>query len=286
MAGFFGTPVFDAETGLPVDYIYTFQSFFLTLGVSLGILVGLSVLQGFGFYAMAKKRNLKGKWRAFVPFINIHLMGQLAGECSFFGHKMKRTWLYVLITQIASTILCTVEIVAIGVLNMKYAHYPIGQELPANIARLSNYYENSGFLIMIVNFAYEILMLILFMALLKKYYAKGYTMLSVFSFILPIVRYVVIFVVRNNKAIDYEAYMRARREEFIRRQQQYGNPYGRPYGNPYNQGQTSGNQQPKQPQDPFGEFGGNGQSAQGDSPFEDIDGANNQNSGNSEDFFN
>ena len=65
------------------------------LAISLGLIVGVVlwiaafVLQGAGLFVMAKRRHLKKKWLAFVPFANIYYMGKLAGECGFFGHKMK-----------------------------------------------------------------------------------------------------------------------------------------------------------------------------------------------------
>lgn len=124
-----------------------------------------------------------------------------------------------------------------------------------------------------------ILLFILLTGLYKKYYAKGYMILSWVGLLFPISRYIVVFVLRNNKAVDYEAYMRAKREEFLRRSRQnpYG-PYGGQYG-PYNQGgpyggynngpyggynngpygangPNAGNQNPGQsaPDDPFSEF--------------------------------
>ena len=79
------------------------------------------------------------------------------------------------------------------------------------------------------------------------------------------------------KAIDYEAYVRQKREEFMRRQQQYynqyGNPYGNPYGNQYNRPPYNGgygnpyngapNQNPtpnnaSKDEDPFAEFSSSG----------------------------
>ena len=56
-------------------------------GLLVGIVVGFSIwlvffiLQGFGLSAMAKKRGLKKRWLAFVPFANIWYIGKIAGEC-------------------------------------------------------------------------------------------------------------------------------------------------------------------------------------------------------------
>ena len=119
-------------------------------------------------------------------------------------------------------------------------------------------------------------------SLLKKYYAKNYMMLSFVQLFLPLARYIIIFAVRKNKAVDYNEYMRSRYEEFVRRQQAYrGNPYGGAYGGPY--GNPYGNPQnpygaPQRPQDdPFGEFSNepfsdmrNGEEKKTSAPFGDF----------------
>ena len=69
----------------------------------------------------------------------------------------------------------------------------------------------------------------------------------------PLSRYIVIFALRNRTPVDYDAYMRARYEAYMRQRGQYGQygqsgqygQYGNPYANPY-AGQT--------PEEPFGEF--------------------------------
>jgi hypothetical protein len=118
------------------------------------------------------------------------------------------------------------------------------------------------------------------MALCKKYAPKNYMVLSILVLFIPVARFIVIFALRNRQPIDYEAYMRARREAYIRSQQQYynrQNPYGNPYGgqyNPYGQDTPS----PRKPEEPFGEFSSqNNGDAQ--NPFSDVNGG-------SDDFFN
>jgi hypothetical protein len=111
---------------------------------------------------------------------------------------------------------------------------------------------------------YDILMLILVIALYRKYTMRGYLPLAILEFFVPMSRFIVIFVLRNREPIDYEAIMRARREAYIRQQQQYynqygnqyGSPYGNPYGNPYGAPRNNPNPAPQPPkqEDPFEEF--------------------------------
>ncbi|MBP3434327.1 MAG: hypothetical protein J6K50_03545, partial [Clostridia bacterium] len=118
----------------------------------------------------------------------------------------------------------------------------------------------------------------------KKYYPKNYLVLGMLSLFIPLSRFVIVFVLRNRNAVDYDAYMRARREAYMRQQQQYrntyGNPYGGGYGSPYNNpygNPYGGNpyaQQPRpqqEPEDPFSEFSGGKSTSSADK---------NQNNGN------
>ena len=61
------------------------ELFYYALGMAFAVWLGLFVLQGFGLYAMASRRGMKDKWKAFVPFVNIHYIGKLSGDCYFFS---------------------------------------------------------------------------------------------------------------------------------------------------------------------------------------------------------
>ena len=48
----------------------------------LGVVIwaGLFVLQGIGLSTMAKNRGMEKTWSSFVQFVNIYLLGKLAGD--------------------------------------------------------------------------------------------------------------------------------------------------------------------------------------------------------------
>lgn len=243
-----------------------------------GIWFVLFLLQGFGLYKMAKNRNIKRKWLAFMPFANIYYMGKLAGETNVFGQRVKRAGLYAMIGQIISVIFCALAIssfmylcIVEGEPAFTESGYPDFGELVGFSKKVQKFYDISGYIIPIFILMYRIFMLILLNGLYKKYAPKNYFPLLFLSFVLPESRFIVIFVLRNKKAIDFEAYMRARREAYMRQRQyhQYGNPYGNPYQNPYgqnpyNQGQNQQNGQSKQ-DDPFAEFSSDKKPNSGDS---------------------
>ena len=276
-----------------------FASFFpnervemLLLAMSVGtvLCLGLFLLQGFGLYTMAKKQGLKNKGLAFLPFVNIWYIGKLAGECHFFGQRMKRAGVYAMIAQIVSTLLCFLTIAAEQYLWITqgepkisdYGYYWTG--LTGFALTVHKFYDISGYILPIFQLFVEIFLVVLMMSLCKKYAPKNYMALSMLTLFVPISRFFIIFALRNREPIDYEAYMRARHEAFMRRQQQYynqQNPYGNPYGRPYNNnpyGQNPNGQNGVPQDEPFAEFSSDKKKGSGDEPFEEMN-------GNSDDFF-
>ncbi len=248
----------------------------------------LFVLQSFGLLAMAKRLNMRNRWLAFVPFANIFYLGKIVGTCQFFGQKMKNAGLYAMIAQILATILTVAYIAAEVFLIWNYQPmvtetgtlYWVG--LTGFAKTVNAVYEIGMYLMSLVSLVAQILLIILMTGVFKKYSPRNYRMLSVITFIFPLVRFIAIFVLRNREPFDYDEYMRRQREEYMRRQQQYyntygnGGPYGNngpyggnggyyggrgPYGNggygsPYGMGGYQGAQQNPQPpqEEPFGEF--------------------------------
>ena len=252
------------------------EALIFSLLTAVGIWAVLFVLQGIGLYVMAKRRNFKKCALAFVPFANIWLMGKLAGTCDVFGHPVKRAGLYTMILQIVVTVLSVLCIFAEFYLYLEHGLPQIDEQF--NIAYwgltgfpgvVEKFYEISTFIYAIPQLMYTIFMFILLVGLLRQYSPKNYSALTFLYFLIPEVRFISIFALRNKKAIDYQAYMRARREAYIRQQQQYHNPYNTPYGyggnyhNPYNteyaRGESrqngEGQPTPPPPEEPFGEFG-------------------------------
>lgn len=246
------------------------------IAIAVALWLVLFVLQGVGLATMAKRRNINGRWRAFCPFVNLYFIGKLVGECSVFGQRVKRAGLYTMIVQIIATLYCgaliAAEIYLYNVCGMPtkitLADNPFyfvldWENLTGFSAVVENFYATSDYILLIIELVYIIFVHLLLIGLYKKYAPKNYMPLGLLSLFVPASRFIIAFVLRNRKAIDYDAYMRAKREAYMRQRQQYGgygnpyggygqNPYGNPYGSPYGQPQPP--QQPQKPEDPFEEF--------------------------------
>ena len=258
----------------------------IAAGISLGIWLVLFILQGIGLWVMAKRRNIGKRYLAFGPFVSLYYIGRLTGDCMVFGRKMKRPGLYAMIAQILTTLLMAACSVVTTILFVYYGDCyqssPYGGEwinLPATVEPLRRFLFICGDGINGISgifvFVYEILLLLLMVGLFRKYAPRNSMFFSFVAFFVPISRFIFIFALRNKEAIDYEAYMRKQREEFMRRQGGYrpygGNPYGgNPYNGPYGGYGNGGAQQqntPPPPEDPFAEFGDSGEKKSGDDDF-------------------
>lgn len=275
------------------------------LGMALTAWLMLFLLQSFGIMFMAKKQGFKRKWLAFIPFANIYYIGKLAGETRIFSQRVKRAGLYAMIGQILATVLGAL-IIASNIYMYVVEGAPVFDEetgisywpnLTGFSWKVDRFLNIGGYIFSIFQLIAELLMLMLLSGLYKKYSPRHYFILGMLALFIPLSRFIVIFVIQQNEPIDYEAYIKARREAYMRQQQyynQYSNPYGGPYspygqrppynqGNPYSQGNpyTQGNpyaqqnqtaQQPPKQEEPFAEFdsagGGQTQTTAGGTPPE------------------
>ena len=233
------------------------KTMYISLIVAGVIWATLFILQGFALYTMAKKRGIQGKWRAFVPFADLYLMGKIAGECNVFGQKVKRAGMYAFIAQIILVILCATEIIGQAYLwttqgapSFDQYEQPYWSEAQGAAASLNVYlYSYNGFIISIIQMVYEIMMFIVLMGIYKRFAHNKHFLFSMLSLFIPLSRCIILFVIRNREEVDYDELMRQRREEFIRRRTgaYTETPQYTAYGTPMSP-------TPYKPEEPFAEF--------------------------------
>jgi hypothetical protein len=219
--------------------------------------------------------------------VNILYIGKLAGDCYFFGQRMKRAGVYAMISQILVTVVSILTVAAEQYLWFEHGAPQVTADygyyywtgLTGFSLHVSKFFDVSVYVLSIFQLFVKIFLVVVMMGLCKKYSPKNYMLLGMLVLFVPVSRFIMIFVLRKRPAIDYEAYMRARHEAYMRSQQQYynqQNPYGNPYGNPYaganspyGQQRPDVNNGPK-PADPFEEFESEGK--KDDNPFVDTNG--------------
>jgi hypothetical protein len=182
-----------------------------------------------------------------------------------------------MIAQITTTIVLAALSVSEALLFTKYASHLTINSTTGSIVWtgldgfgevINQFYTVWGDLLSsVVGLVYELLVFLLMMSLLKKYYPKNYLFMSFVQLFVPISRFIIIFVLRNNKPVDYNEYMRA----YYARRAAYGNnPYGNPYGNnPYNRPNYN---QPNYGNNPYTDQRGPnyGQTPTNEQPFADF----------------
>ncbi len=265
----------DSVTSLEQGIAEMRNIMYIGLGVAAGVFILTLVLGGLGIMKLCKKAGIGHGWLGFFPFANTYMVGKLAGETRVFGTKMKRAGLY---ATIAEAVYVIIEIMALvsTALTLRPEYFaplndPETQELVGfEMSRMLVPDEIWTFSLVVEILAYigEFVLIfffcVLFFAFFKKYYARGPYLMTFLCAIMPF-RGFVLFAVRKNSPIDYEALRR-------RRMQQAQSMYGYPMNGPYDgQGGYNGNGQ--------GGYGGaNGgyggtQGGGSDSPFSDFGGS-------------
>ena len=243
------------------------------------------VFQVFGLLTIAKREGFKNKWMAFVPFLNVYYIGVCAEKNKVYGMKAKH---FAIITAalegllVIGYILYYVSAFAVwdyiywqpvtygdtAQIAYYYAADVVG--LPAGMEWMRWVFLYLSDILSWVELVFIVLKLLLLTAFFRTYAARQYIWFSVAGAILPLTG-ILIYVVRNNKAMSYGDYIRKVRERNYRMyQQQYGNPYNQnPYSGGYNGGYNNGYS------------GNNDQSSGGSGPAEDPFGGDygNSNSG-------
>ena len=268
----------DLQTQLEAFVAAYRQAMLIGLCIAAGIYLVCLVMGGIGMHVMAKKRGMKGSWMAFLPFLNTLYAGKLAGETNFFGKKVKwmggaaalLEFVHVGLSVFSFYILfsfmrpeyCDPITTADGLFGG--AEF-VSSKLPVGMRWMLTADNVCEILIYVFYILMLLAMCLMFYSFYRKYYARSPFIMMFLSALFPF-RGIVIFAVRNNAPVDYDAWMRRKMEEFNRRQQQ-----NRPgnYGG-YN-GQGGG---PNDPGGSGGYGGAGGQGGTGENPFPDFGGSN------------
>lgn len=209
------------------------EELYILMAVAGGCYLVCLVFGGLALYTMGTRLGLKNAWLGFLPFANTYYAGKIAGETSFFGHKMKRAGLYAMLAEIVYSVLEILYLVTSAVLaNPAYYETTIVdgnmgmnlriQAVPAGLRWMTNASTWFSTFAMVANLVVILLFCILYNSLFRKYSPRKAYVLTVFSVLLP-VRAFLMYSVRNRECMDYADYMQKRLESMMR---QSGIPVG------------------------------------------------------------
>ncbi len=276
------------------------------VGVTLAY-AALYVLRSIGLYKLAKAQNFKFKIMAVLPLVWVYVAFRLVGESKYFGKPIaKLAIIFTIILSLAVLINIAYQAIIyypivgnllfngetkIYIIADQQGFDPTTMGLKAyafidglfvdknfidpyfNISVVVNWLRALSYTGMIFDLASIFIKITLFINIFKKYWPQKTMMASFLSIFFETLLFpIFIFVIRNNKPINYEEYIR-KKYQYTRNPYgaygqggPYGNPYanhgGEPYGaNPYGEGDSGINND-----NPFNEFDQNEKTE----PFEEF----------------
>ena len=255
----------------------------------IAIYVAFYLLRSFGLYKIAKNQGIEKAYLVWIPAVWMFVACKIIGNTSVFGVSAEKSAVWVTVVFSFAVFLPLIS----GFLEyFPYVMYYLQGGTLTIVSNSTgsglmtggdfvNLFDTNAINIIINIISYlniflqiaEIFILItVYIAIFKMFWPEHYILGAVLSFLglFPII----IFAVRNRKAVDFNEYFR---------QRYYGAGYT-PYGNNYynNQANSQFNNQPNNNDDPFDEF-----SNRPEEPFGEFsaDKNNNNQSDNKDDFF-
>ena len=202
------------------------QELYVLFAVAGGAYLFCLILGGLSLYVMAERAGLKHSWLGFIPFANTYYAGKIAGEAPFFAKKIKHAGLYAMLAEIVYSLLEIGSLIA-SVLLANPAYYETSYvsgsatltfdvtRVPLGLRWMVGGSTWFAILSIVANLVMLVLMCAVYNGMFRQYSPKNTFALTVVSVLLPI-RAFVLFSLRNNTPIDYDAYMAARLQEAMR----------------------------------------------------------------------
>lgn len=246
------------------------------------------IFEAVGMFIIAGREGYKNRWMAFIPFFNTYYIGVCAQKNRLF--KNVSTTTFSMIAAIVEAVLFVgflVDYIACFQLILGNCLNPIvvsdeivGYQL-INITSENAWaawcYECLyDYILSWLQLVFIALQVFVFSAFFQTYASRKYLIFTIMSVLFPICG-ILIYILRNNRGMNYRDFMRMEQERQYRMYYQYSNPNNNdPYANgnnrPYSGYQNTPYNPPESrpsPEDPFSEYGGKGgNSGNGGDPFE------------------
>lgn len=244
------------------------------------------IFQAVGLYILAGHEGCKNRWMAFVPFLNTYYIGVLGQKNRCIRGVSTKT--LALILAVFEAILFSLYVFYyVGIAAVAPYYKPTGETttsmwsdqvvdvyglvgVPDRLAWAAWCYNVLGVILEWVQLAFLFLQVLVLSAFYQTFAARRYFIFTLTSVFFP-VRGIIIFIIRNNRGMNYRDYLRREQERQYRMYRQYTgqnfndspynqNPYSRSYSqppqeDPFRDSFEKGNENAKpQSDDPFSEF--------------------------------
>lgn len=274
-----------------------FTALWISLVIAGVLFAVLYALQSVALYTIAKREGYKNRWMAFIPFFNSYYIGVVSDKNRFYNIPGKALSLALAIVElvlVAGFVLSTVVDCFVFYSGL---YDPVTQQVSvmgqtqtvtvgyASSARIAGtwlgwIFDYLGNILTWVNYVYIILCVLVVISFFQTYACRTYVWMSLGCALFPI-KGLLMFIVRNNRGMNYREYIRGEQRRRYQMYQQYSsnaganggyNPYnGRPsapprddpYADPPSEGQSG---------DPFDGFGSSSGSSSSspDDPFDEF----------------
>ncbi len=253
------------------------------------------VFQAVGLFVIAGREGYKNRWMAFVPFLNTYYIGVCGQKNRVF--KSVDTKIFALVAAIleallvigyvlnyvARLLLLSYNLVEYVSDTNSYGLSWVVERLSSNISEFPELlwakwcFAELDIILSVLSLAFLVMQVFTLSAFFQTFAARRYMLFTITSILFPI-QGILIFILRNNRGMNYREYIRKEQERQYRMYQQYRrqqsfdqnpynqNPYSRsPYEDYGYNGGGNDSAQSGSAEDPFSEFGGKGND---NDPFE------------------
>lgn len=260
-----------------------------------GVLLGgccflvVFILQAIALYTIARREGYGNRWMAFVPILSTYYIGVCAQKNQTLKLDTKKVAIALAAVESAICILYSMYYIGFAVVedagyivydysSLVYGGAKLAAQIPQALVFPAVCFEIIGEVASYSEIVYLVMYVLVLNTFFQTYSSRRYFIFTIFCIFFPIGG-IFMFIVRNNRGVNYYEYIRAeqeRRYQIYRQNQPYNDPYNRynsGYNNPpdYNSGFQDGynaaknGQNHSQSDDPFSGLGKNGND--NDDPF-------------------
>ena len=236
----------------------------ITYSVFAGVWVIVTVLAALGIHRLAKNKGIARLWRAYVPFYNLIVLGEVVGTASVFRKRIKNIGLICMILQILF-VLDLVFNELTYVYNDVLGFYVEKVQKVGDVEMIMLTPHGVGILYtafsVILSLATLIFSFGLYLEVFRSYVPTAAMPICIVTIFFSPVAPVALFFIRNRKYVNFQEYMQKRMAAFygapqrpVERPQDPFAEYPDPHKDPYYAPQRPA--RPSAPEDPFEEFSG------------------------------